>query len=417
MNVGTMRVVDRWIGVPMCAALTLVRRLDDLILRRSPERHPRRIAVVKLAEQGATVVAYPALVRAREEIGAENLFFVAFEPNRFIVDLLRIVPPENVLAIRTEGLVRTLLDTLRVVWRMRQLRIDATIDCEFFARSTAILSYLSGARSRIGFHAYNTEASWRGDLMTHRLSYNAHQHASEVFRMLVEAVWLSPERMPSCDVVLPEADSPPLHQPAPERLDEIRTILRGSLGNETLGPLILLNANCSDLLPLRRWRPERYVDLAQRLVERFPEVAVVFTGAPDEAVAAQDLADRVASPRCANLAGKTTLEQLFALYTLSELMVTNDSGPAHYATVTPIDVITIFGPETPASFGARSPRSHLMWAGLACSPCVNAFNDRSSACTNNVCMDRIEVDEVFDLACRVYESRTAGTQQAQSVRS
>jgi ADP-heptose:LPS heptosyltransferase len=95
-------------------------------------------------------------------------------------------------------------------------------------------------------------------------------------------------------------------------------------------------------------------------------------------------------------------------------MVTNDSGPAHYSTLTSIDVITLFGPETPAVFGARTARSHILWAGLVCSPCVNAFNDRQSACERNLCMERITVDEVFDVACRVFESRrsTAGERTA-----
>ena len=109
------------------------------------------------------------------------------------------------------------------------------------------------------------------------------------------------------------------------------------------------------------------------------------------------------------MAGRTTMGQLLALYDLSQLMVTNDSGPAHYSTLTGIDVITIFGPETPAVFGARTPRSHILWSGLPCSPCVNAFNDRQSACTDNVCMQRIGVDQVFDLACRVLGDRLEKT--------
>jgi hypothetical protein len=47
----------------------------------------------------------------------------------------------------------------------------------------------------------------------------------------------------------------------------------------------------------------------------------------------------------------------------------------------------------------------VLWSGIACSPCVNAFNDRQSACTDNVCMKRITVDDVFSRACRVYEER------------
>ena len=173
---------------------------------------------------------------------------------------------------------------------------------------------------------------------------------------------------------------------------------------------MLLNANCGDLLPLRRWAPHRYVELARRLLDRYPESAIVFTGAPDEAVEAAAMVYEIASDRCVSLAGRTSLPQLFALYSLAELMVTNDSGPGHYSTVTSIDVISLFGPETPAVFGPRTPRSHVLWSGIACSPCVNAFNDRQSACTDNVCMAKISVEEVFELACRVYEARIRATE-------
>jgi len=107
------------------------------------------------------------------------------------------------------------------------------------------------------------------------------------------------------------------------------------------------------------------------------------------------------------VAGHTTLTELFALYSLSEVMVTNDSGPAHYATLTDIDVVTLFGPESPDIFGARSDRSHLLWAGLACSPCVNAFNQRVTACTNNLCMQGIGVDEVFEKVTAVLDQSSS----------
>jgi ADP-heptose:LPS heptosyltransferase len=405
MNVASMRRIDRWIGVPACALLTLVRRLDDLLLRRRPTSAPGKIAAIKLAEQGATVLAYPALKKARAQVGADNLYFVVFAENRFIVDLLDIVPPRNVIAIRTGNPLQTFIETLRAVWRMRREGIEATIDCEFFARSSAILSYMSGARTRVGFHAYFGEASYRGDLMTHRLSFNPFLHASQIFHLLVEAIGCPPERLPACDVEPPDGLTLPQITPTEQDLAAVRELLQEAVGRETLPPLVLLNANCGDLLPLRRWAPERYVELARRLLERYPDLAIVFTGAPDEAVEAASLVDQIASARCVSLAGRTSLPQLFALYCLAEVMVTNDSGPGHYSTVTPIDVISLFGPETPAVFGPRTPRSHVLWSGIACSPCVNAFNDRQSACTDNVCMTKISVDQVFELACRVYEAR------------
>ena len=280
------------------------------------------------------------------------------------------------------------------------------VDFEFFARSSAILSYLSGARSRAGFHAFAGEASYRGNLMTHRLSFNPLLHASQIFRVEVEALTMPAERFPACDTIPPEEVPLPEYLPDPDRITEVEALLREALGRDGVPPLVLLNANCSDLLPLRRWEPENYVALAVRLLERYEDLAIVLTGSPGEANAAQDLANRIGSDRCISLAGKTTMDQLLTLYCRSELMVTNDSGPAHYATLTSMDVIAMFGPETPAVFGARTPRSHVLWAGIACSPCVNAFNDRQSSCKENLCMQRIGVADVFELACRVIEGRS-----------
>ncbi|MFV2072827.1 MAG: glycosyltransferase family 9 protein [Thermoanaerobaculales bacterium] len=397
--------MDRWVGAPVCAVLTVVRRLDDLLLRRTPASPPKRIAVIKLAEQGATVLAYSALSRARAMVGADNVFFVVFSENRFILDLLDVLPKQNVVVIRTDGLVRLVADTFKALLRLRREDVDATVDFEFFARSSAILSYLSGAGARAGYHAYFGEASYRGDLMTHRHAFNPFLHASEMFQGLVESLRRPPDDLPALELAPLEDEVLPRLQPSSAEVTEVETLVRRELAQDHLPPLILFNANCGDLLPLRRWPTERYVELAERLIERLPEARIVLTGAPNEARQAEALVAEIDSKHCVSMAGKTSLRQLLVLYGLAEIMVTNDSGPAHYATLTPMDVVTIFGPETPAVFGARAPTSHLLWAGLVCSPCVNAFNDRQSACTRNICMERITVDMVFEKIVGVYEKR------------
>ena len=184
-----------------------------------------------------------------------------------------------------------------------------------------------------------------------------------------------------------------------------RAQLRRIARAEGTEPLILLNANCSDLVPLRKWPPDRYVDLARRLIERYPELWVAMTGGPSEASATAALVDQVRSPRCFNLGGQTTLPQLLVIYGLAEILVTNDSGPAHFAALTGIEVVTLFGPEHPQLFAARTPRNHVFWEGIACSPCLSALNNRTSRCRDNQCMKRIDVDRVFDKVCALYEMR------------
>jgi ADP-heptose:LPS heptosyltransferase len=404
MKVKSMRLLDRWAGILISAALTVVRRLAD-VFRAQPTGPPRRILFVKLVEQGATVIAYPALERAVEMVGRDNVFFVVFEQNRFILDVLDVIPRENVITIRSTNLMVVFIDTIRAIRRMRREKIDAAVDFEFFSRYSAALSYLSGASRRVGLHSFAGEAGYRGNLMTHRVVYNLSLHAGQTYQSLVEALTLPPEQLPAMDIELVTDTAEPEFRANAGEIREVDALLRRVLRRDAVAPLILLNSNSGDLLPLRRWPVERYIDLAQRLLRRYPDLMIAFTGSPDEREEAECLATMVDSQRCVSIGGRTTLRQLLIAYDFAEVLITNDSGPAHYAALTSIDVVTLFGPETPAIFGSRSPRSHIVWAGLPCSPCVNAFNQRVTACTNNLCMQKISADEVFETVCQVYDDR------------
>jgi ADP-heptose:LPS heptosyltransferase len=403
----TLQRIDRWIGAPLCAILTLLRRIFEYAERPGPHQ-VRRILFVKFAEQGSTVLAYPAILRAIEMVGRENVYFVVFEDNRFILDAMEIIPDGNVITIATKSLFGLATGTLRAVLQIRKIAIDAVVDMEFLTRFSAILTFTTGAKSRVGFHTFFGDGPYRGDLMTHRLLYNPHLHASQMFEAMVEALTRDPAVLPTFDFK-PPADQPLVRfRPSPSEVAEINALLQHENPGISSAPLILLNPNASDLLPLRRWPPVRYVQLARRLLERYPEVFIVFTGAPAEAAPNNQLADEVGSSRVITLAGKTTLRQVLVLYTRSAILVTNDSGPAHFASMTPIRVVTLFGPETPALFAARSPNAIALWAGIACSPCVNAYNNRQSVCRNNLCMQAITVEDVFKEVTGIYDSLKRG---------
>jgi ADP-heptose:LPS heptosyltransferase len=408
VGISTLQRTDRWVGAPLCAILTILRRIFESAAPSGP-RQVQRILFVKFAEQGSTVLAYPAIRRAIDMVGRENVYFVVFEDNRFIIDAMEIVPEGNVITIATHSPFGLALSALRAVHRVRKIRIDAIVDMEFLTRFSAMLAFTTGAKTRVGFHTFFGDGPYRGDLMTHRLLYNPHLHTSEMFETMVEALTCDPAVLPSFDFT-PSANQPLAQfQPKPSEVAEVNALLQRENPRIGSAPLILLNPNASDLLPLRRWPALRYVELAQRLLERYPDLFIGFTGAPTEAAPNNQLADEVGSSRVIPLAGKTTLRQVLVLYTRSEILVTNDSGPAHFASMTPIRVVALFGPETPALFGAQSPNATALWAGIACSPCVNAYNNRQSVCRNNLCMQAITVDDVFEKVTRIYDSLNKST--------
>lgn len=92
----------------------------------------------------------------------------------------------------------------------------------------------------------------------------------------------------------------------------------------------------------------------------------------------------------------TAIPDLLALYAVSAFMLTNDSGPAHFASVTDMPVFVFYGPETPSLYGALGKMTPV-YSALACSPCATAANHRKSPCRDNVCLKRISPDYVLEL--------------------
>ena len=391
--------------MPLCLLLTAARRIGGLFGGARPGGPVASILFLKLAEQGSTVLAHEAVRQAVARVGRENVHFLVFEENRFIVDVIGLVPAGNVHTVRTASAWSAATSAARVLLELRRRRFDACIDLEFFVRFSAAMAFLTGARNRVGFHVYFGEGPYRGDLLTHRVLYNPHLHTSRTFTSLVLALDSDPASFPTFGVVPPESPPLPVFRPGEGEVSEVRRILEG-LGVPPAARLVLLNANSGDLLPLRRWDGANYGALAARIAGEFPEAWIGFTGSPEEAPRIEQIARSVGSPRCVCLAGRTTLRQLLVLFGLGEVLVTNDSGPAHFAALTEIDVVSLFGPETPLLFAAQGPRSHPIWAAVACSPCINAFNNRQTACRDNVCMKAITVDRVFEAVCAIYRART-----------
>ncbi len=145
--------------------------------------------------------------------------------------------------------------------------------------------------------------------------------------------------------------------------------------------LVLVNPNASEMLPHRRWMADRYADVIRRVLAEPSDDRGRDHGRTVERVEAEALA-KASGERCISLAGKTALAELPALYAHAALMLSNDSGPAHFRPPPDAAPIVLFGPEIPRLYSAARP-SRAIYAGLACSPCVSAHNHRKTACTAN----------------------------------
>jgi ADP-heptose:LPS heptosyltransferase len=391
MNVDSMRKIDRWVGVPLCFLMSIFLWISArirFIKKKAPDL--KKVLFIELSEMGSAIIVDPAMRKMREEGGSE-LFFAIFEDNYKSLAILQTIPDENIFKMRANGLFMLALDVFRFMAWCRKRKIKTVIDLELFSRFTALLCALSGARSRIGYASHHDEGLYRGNIINFPVRYNAHVHVSVNFISLVNTALgkhidpyattaVKPEELTLARATINESE-----------VEVVRQKIQDLYPKWTGERVVLLNVNASDLLPQRRWLPENFADVARHLLGGFNDVLLVGTGAPKERDYVQNVVDMVGDEKFVNSAGVFSFEELVPLYSICELMLTNDSGPAHFAAVTNLKVFVIFGPETPALYlplGNAEP----FYLGLPCSPCVSAANHRKTSCIPRPCITGISPD-------------------------
>lgn len=408
MGIDVLRWLDHVIGVPLCWLVTLARRFGSLLTARQKSLPaPRRVLIIKLSEMGSTVLAYPALDELNQRIAGVELFFLVFKNNAAIVEVLGIVPPANIITVDYSSPWQLLASGVRAVKRLIGERIDSTIDMDFFSRLTVLLSFLVCRGNRVGFYRYHDEGLYRGDLLTRRVAYSPHVHTSVAFMALVKSLFAEAGDEPYYrGPIDPGALVAPAHTPAPNDVTSVNNKLEAAGLRRQMGTeIILVNPNSSDIFPLRKWPLASFADLCQRLLTARPNCWLVITGVASEMADAKFIRDRLQSPRCIDFTGKTTFRELLALYSIANLMVTNDSGPAHFATLLVLPTVVLFGPETPRLYSPMGNHYKAIYTALPCSPCVSVYNGKKSPCTDNRCLKIISVQEVLNTILALFGMR------------
>ena len=396
MNVDMMRKIDYYVGVPLTFIGTIIDKTLK-IFSSNEKVKPTNVLLIELSEMGSAIIVDPAMRKLKANIDGE-LYFVIFSKNKVSLDLLGTVKSENVYMLDESNMVSLIVSAFKFIFWCRKNKIDSTIDLELFSRVTALLSFVSGAKNRVGFHSFHNEGLYRGDFLNKKVAYNPHQHIAKSFVALVDALLSEKEEIPFTKRVIPDEEI----QIAKAVIDEtdqrevLETISERYEGfDKDVNPVILVNSNASDLLPQRRWDRANYCEVIKKILAYNDKAIILLTGAPAESEGAQALADCVNDKRCINFAGGVKFLQLPTLYSVSAFMLTNDSGPAHFASITDMHTFVIFGPETPALYGSLGPTTPI-FAGMACSPCVSAANHRKTPCTDNQCIQVITPDWVFN---------------------
>ncbi|HXF10518.1 MAG TPA: glycosyltransferase family 9 protein, partial [Desulfuromonadaceae bacterium] len=144
----------------------------------------------------------------------------------------------------------------------------------------------------------------------------------------------------------------------------------------------------------KRWPAHHYAKLVQLLTKKFPDVRFAILGSAGDQPLGRTILE--AEPtRCLNLCGEISLQEMTEWIRLSDLMITNDTGPMHVAAALGTPVVALFGPTEPRRTGPYGQLDHVVRIDLPCAPCLKPY------CTwhNPVeCLTAISPQMVFERA-------------------
>ncbi|MBH2042554.1 MAG: glycosyltransferase family 9 protein [Comamonadaceae bacterium] len=393
MNIDLQKFIDRWAGIPLCAAVSGV---DALMRRLRPapagNQAPRAIVVILLSEMGSLVLANDMFARLKQRYPDAPLHALLFRKNREILDLMQVMDPANVHTVDDRSLTSLLSSLWTAIRALRRAHVDVAIDCELFSRISSLLSYACGAGVRVGFHRHTQEGLYRGSHINRPVPYNPYHHISAQFLTLARAI--DSTAVPTSKLPVPGIPRPPPHvQLDPALIQGIRSRLAQDFPAIAGKPLVLVYPG-GGILPIRAWPLASYTALCEGLVADGCAVAVI--GLKDDQALARQLVANVqasapASP-VIDLTGYTrSISELLALFHVARLLVTNDGGPGQFAALTPIWTLMLFGPETPGLYAPLTPHCYSFYSQWPCSPCLTAYNHRTSFCDgDNQCLKVIE---------------------------
>ncbi len=142
----------------------------------------------------------------------------------------------------------------------------------------------------------------------------------------------------------------------------------------------------------KRWYPEKFAEVGQKLSDRFD---IVLFGGAGEVEINRDIESYLVErgvKNLKNLAGKTSIRELAEYIGGLSLFITNDSGPMHIAGAYKIPTIAIFGSTNHLQTDQwHNPNQVIVRKEIECSPCMK----RECPLKHHECMKMVEVDDVL----------------------
>ena len=322
-----------------------------MIVRHKALENPRKILVRATNWIGDCVMSLPALEALHARFPAAEIVVVA---KPWVSELYLAHPAvSRVIVYDPDGRHRGWAGFGSFVDALRQEHFDAAVLFQN-AFHAGWMAWRARIPVRVGY-----DKEWRGSLLTHPVAIppGAHWgHQVNYYLQLLFRAGLIDQPRPVQEVQLGLQTGEKTW--AARRLKE--------LGMD--GPRFIVGL-CpgASFGPAKRWFPERFASLADRLIGALHADVLIFGSGAERPVADEIAHGMTHTPVV--VAGETTLRQLMALLSTCRLIISNDSGSMHLAAALGLPVVAIFGSTDDRVTGPIGLRARVVKHAVDCSPC------------------------------------------------
>jgi lipopolysaccharide heptosyltransferase II len=148
--------------------------------------------------------------------------------------------------------------------------------------------------------------------------------------------------------------------------------------------------------PAKRWLPERFAEAAAKINAQSSAQWILFGTKKDAAIGEQIAA--AIGDHCVNRIGQTTLDQLIDELRQCSLLLTNDTGTMHLATLLGVPVVAVFGSTEPRLTGPLGNEHTVLRHHVECSPCFLRECPIDFRCMKAITADEVAVAVLSMLA-------------------
>ncbi len=346
------------------------------------KRDFKNILVVRTDRIGDVVLTTPALEVLRQAYPKARISIMVSPLTKDIVEGNPFI--DEIIVYDKRGVDRGFMNFWRFILKLKKKHFDLAINYHLKSRMNLMLFH-AGIPNRVGFRNEKF-----GFLLTEQYPdprVNGQRHESEYCLDLLRHIGINGHGFNLWVSV----------SPASEAWVDQAFQEHGILPTEKL---IAIHPGASCIS--RRWPPERFGEVADRLAEKY-RAKIVLIGSGDNQLIAREVLIAMKQP-VADMTGKTTVSHLISILKRCTLLISNDSGPVHLAVGVKTPVISIFGRNQPGLAPSRWRPLGLfdifLHKDVGCKVC------RAHLCELDFkCLKSISIEEVIAAADVIFNKK------------